>query len=107
MQGNMSNDWKTIFVTGGAGFIGSHCIVELLESGYEVVAIDNFSNSVIENNGESAALKRVEEITGKRVKFYNCDLLDKDKLQAIFNEVRIIYKNIDIEKEKKFPTNLI
>jgi UDP-glucose 4-epimerase len=79
--------WRTIFVTGGAGYIGSHCIVELLESGYNVVAIDNFANSVTEGKGESAALKRVEKITGKTVKFYNCDLLDKDKLEEIFNKV--------------------
>lgn len=79
--------WRTIFVTGGAGYIGSHCIVELLEGGYDVVAIDNFTNSVVEGKGESAALKRVEKITGKTVKFYSCDLLDRDKLQQIFNEV--------------------
>lgn len=83
------NTWKTIFVTGGAGYIGSHCIIELMESGYEVVAIDNFANSVTEGKGESAALKRVEKITGKSVKFYNCDLLDKDRLEEIFNKVLI------------------
>ena len=81
------NSWKTIFVTGGAGYIGSHCIVELLECGYDVIAIDNFANSVTEGKGESAALKRVEKITGKKVQFYNCDLLDKDKLEEVFNKV--------------------
>jgi len=79
--------WKTIFVTGGAGYIGSHCIVELLECGYDVVAIDNFANSVTETDGESAALKRVEQITGKKVTFYNCDLLDREKLETVFNQV--------------------
>ncbi|EZA46459.1 UDP-glucose 4-epimerase, partial [Ooceraea biroi] len=54
----MTGEWRTIFVTGGAGYIGSHCIVELLECGYDVVAIDNFANSVTETDGESAALKR-------------------------------------------------
>lgn len=83
----MTKDWKTIFVTGGAGYIGSHCIVELLESGYNVVAIDNFANSVTESSGESAALKRVEQITGKKVIFYNCDLIDRDKLETVFNKV--------------------
>ncbi|OXU20197.1 hypothetical protein TSAR_010400 [Trichomalopsis sarcophagae] len=83
------NAWKTIFVTGGAGYIGSHCIVELLESGYDVVAIDNFANSVTEGDGESAALRRVEKITGKTVKFYICDLLDKDKLEQVFNKHKI------------------
>lgn len=81
-------DWRTIFVTGGAGYIGSHCIVELLECGYDVVAIDNFANSVTETDGESAALKRVEQITGKKVTFYNCDLLDREKLEIVFNQVQ-------------------
>lgn len=84
----MTTDWRTIFVTGGAGYIGSHCIVELLESGYDVVAIDNFANSVTEGSGESAALKRVEQITGKKVTFYNCDLIDRDKLEVVFNKVK-------------------
>lgn len=83
----MASEWKTVFVTGGAGYIGSHCVVELLESGYDVVAIDNFANSVTEESGESSALKRVEKITGKKVNFYNCDLIDRDKLEEIFNKV--------------------
>ncbi|XP_003488377.1 UDP-glucose 4-epimerase-like isoform X2 [Bombus vosnesenskii] len=85
----MAKDWRTIFVTGGAGYIGSHCIVELLESGYDVVAIDNFANSVTESSGESAALKRVEQITGKKVTFYNCDLIDRDKLETVFKKHKI------------------
>ncbi|XP_058805160.1 UDP-glucose 4-epimerase-like isoform X2 [Phymastichus coffea] len=80
------NGWKRVLVTGGAGYIGSHCIVELLESGYEVIAIDNFVNSVTEGPGQSAALKRVQSITGKAVQFYNCDLLDKDKLAQVFGK---------------------
>lgn len=80
--------WKTVFVTGGAGYIGSHCIVELLEAGYDVVAVDNFANSVSEN-GEAVSLKRVESITGRSVRFYQCDLLDKNSLQAIFNKYKI------------------
>lgn len=87
----MTKDWRTIFVTGGAGYIGSHCIIELLESGYDVIAIDNFANSVTES-GESAALKRVEQITGKKVIFYNCDLIDRDKLEIVFNKVQNMNK---------------
>lgn len=85
----MTENWRTIFVTGGAGYIGSHCIVELLECGYDVVAIDNFSNSVVVDESESAALKRVEQITGKKVTFYNCDLIDKDSLEKVFNKHKI------------------
>ncbi|XP_046601629.1 UDP-glucose 4-epimerase isoform X1 [Neodiprion lecontei] len=85
----MSDQWKTVFVTGGAGYIGSHCVVELLECGYNVVAIDNFANSVTEDSGESSALKRVEKITGKKVTFYNCDLINKEKLEEIFNKQKI------------------
>ena len=60
----------SILVTGGAGYIGSHTCVELLNAGYEVVVVDNLCNSSEES------LKRVEEITGKTLKFYRADLLD-------------------------------
>ena len=72
-----------ILVTGGAGYIGSHTCVELLESGYEVVVIDNLSNS----NPES--LKRVEMITGKRIRFYEGDVRDEALLKTIFEENEI------------------
>lgn len=80
---------KTVFVTGGAGYIGSHCIIELLNQNYIVIAIDNFANSVTNNYGESAALKRVENITGKEVIFYKLDLLDKAALAGIFEKHNI------------------
>lgn len=69
-----------ILVTGGAGYIGSHTVVELLETGREVVVIDNLSNS------SEKALDRVEKITGKKVKFYKGDILDADILNKIFDE---------------------
>ena len=69
---------KKILVTGGAGYIGSHTIVQLLETGYEVVVVDNLVNSKIKS------LQRVEELTGKFIKFYKVDLLDKNELQKIF-----------------------
>ncbi|XP_063991660.1 UDP-glucose 4-epimerase-like [Diachasmimorpha longicaudata] len=84
----MSQPWKTVFVTGGAGYIASHCIVELLSSGYEVIAIDNFSNSV-SSSGTSAALTRVEQITGKSIKFYNCDLTNLNHLTEVFKNHKI------------------
>lgn len=82
----MRPQWKTIFVTGGAGYIGSHCIVELLQEGYEVIAVDNFVNSVDEN-GEAISLNRVRQISGKQITFYRCDLLDVKKLEEIFSKV--------------------
>ncbi|PNH21282.1 UDP-glucose 4-epimerase GalE [Lachnospiraceae bacterium] len=72
-----------ILVTGGAGFIGSHTCVELLNSGYEVVVVDNLVNSSRE------ALNRVMELTGKRLKFYEVNLLDRKKLEAVFEQEKI------------------
>lgn len=72
-----------ILVTGGAGYIGSHTCVELLEAGYDIVVVDNFLNSKRE------ALQRVSEITGQSFKFYYLDLLDKKKLEQVFIENEI------------------
>lgn len=72
-----------ILVTGGAGFIGSHTVVELQNAGYEVVVVDNLSNS------SEKSLKRVEEITGKPVKFYKADILDKPALEQVFQKESI------------------
>lgn len=73
----------SILVTGGAGFIGSHTCVELLENGYEVVVVDNLCNA-----GEES-LKRVEQITGKKVTFYKGDILDKEFLNQVFEKEEI------------------
>lgn len=70
----------SILVTGGAGYIGTHTIVELLNAGYDVIALDNFSNSRFES------LKRVKEITGKSFTFYQADLLDKLTIDRLFSE---------------------
>lgn len=78
---------KTVLVTGGAGYIGSHCVVTLQEAGYHVIALDNFANSVDDGYDGSLALKRVEKVTGKPVKFYKCDLLDTQSLDEIFQKV--------------------
>ena len=72
-----------ILVTGGAGFIGSHTVVELQEAGYDVVVVDNLSNS------SEKSLDRVKEITGKEVKFFKADILDKEALETIFKEENI------------------
>ena len=72
-----------ILVTGGAGYIGSHTCVELLNEGFEVVVIDNFSNS------KSSSLDAIKKITGKDFKFYAIDYLDKDALNKVFEENKI------------------
>ena len=69
-----------ILITGGAGYIGTHAMVEFLEAGKEIVCVDNFSNSKPE------ALERVRRITGKDFKFYKVDLLDRDALEQVFKE---------------------
>ncbi|HEY8419098.1 MAG TPA: UDP-glucose 4-epimerase GalE [Clostridia bacterium] len=69
-----------ILVTGGTGYIGSHTAIELIKAGYEIVIADNLSNSKIE------ALNRIKLITGKDVKFYQVDLLDKEGLEKVFSE---------------------
>lgn len=73
----------SILVTGGAGYIGSHTVVELLTAGYEVVVVDNLCNSSRES------IARVEDITGKNVVFYEADILDEDALEQIFAKEHI------------------
>lgn len=75
----------SILVTGGTGYIGSHTVVELQNAGFEAVIVDNLSNS------KPLVLDRIEAITGKRPKFYNADIRDKEALAKIFKE------NPDIE----------
>ena len=72
-----------ILVAGGAGYIGSHTCVELLERGYEVVVVDNLYNS------SEVALERVQEITGKTLKFYKGDILNREDLEPIFENEEI------------------
>jgi len=79
--------WKTVLITGGAGYIGSHTIVELQEAGYEVVALDNFANSVANAEGQATSLQRVEMITKQKIHFHKCDLLDVKALNQVFIEV--------------------
>ena len=73
----------SILVTGGAGYIGSHTCVEMLNAGYDVIVIDNLDNS------SSESLKRVEKITGKTVKFYEKDVRDREALREIFTDNKI------------------
>lgn len=72
-----------ILVTGGAGYIGSHTCIELLNKNYEVIVVDNFSNSNIES------IKRISKITNKNLTFYEIDLLNKEMLEKVFEENNI------------------
>lgn len=74
---------STILVTGGAGYIGSHTVIELIKAGYDAVIVDNLYNS------KKEAVKRVEQIVGKKVPLYVADILDKDALRKIFTENKI------------------
>jgi len=72
-----------ILVTGGAGYIGSHCCLDLLNEGHDIVVIDNLCNSSYES------ISRVERLTGKEISFYKSDLRDKSQVELIFNTHRI------------------
>ena len=73
----------TILVTGGTGFIGSHTCVELLDAGYDVVVVDNLSNS------KKEVIKKIEKITNKNISFYENDVCNKEALRKIFKENKI------------------
>ncbi|MDR1627158.1 MAG: UDP-glucose 4-epimerase GalE [Oscillospiraceae bacterium] len=74
---------KNVLVTGGAGYIGSHTCVELLNAGYGVISIDNYSNSAPES------INKVKKITGKNIISFNCDIRDQNKLCEIFSKYNI------------------
>jgi UDP-glucose 4-epimerase len=70
---------QTVLVTGGAGYIGSHTVLELLNTGHEVVVIDNLSNSKMES------LKRVQDLAGRKLRFVEADIRDRDSLRAVLH----------------------
>ena len=80
---NMEDTKMKILVTGGAGYIGSHTCVELLNAGYDVVVMDNLYNA------SEKAIERVEQITGKKVTFYKTDMLDREGVKKIFDNEKI------------------
>ena len=73
----------SILVTGGAGFIGSHTVVELMNAGYDVVIVDNLINA------SEKSIERIEQIVGKKVKFYKVDINDRDGLNEVFDKEQI------------------
>lgn len=74
---------KKILVTGGAGYIGSHCCVVLLEAGYDIIVVDNLANS------SRKSLEKVREITGKEIEFFELDLRDRENLEKLFKNNKI------------------
>ena len=73
---------KSVLVTGGMGYIGSHTVIELIKNDFEPVIVDNLSNSSV------SVLDRLEKITGTRPKFYKIDLCDKKNLEKVFKKHR-------------------
>ena len=73
-----------ILVTGGAGYIGSHTVVELMQEGHEVVIVDNFYNSKPE------ALDNITKITGKRPAFYEVDCCDEEAMEKVFQNIKLM-----------------
>lgn len=85
----MSGTGKTILVTGGGGYIGSHCIVELLKEDFDVIVVDNFVNCIKGPSSYPESLVRVQKLTGKSLTFYEADLVDKDSLRQVFSKHQI------------------
>ena len=85
---------KKLLVTGGAGYIGSHTVVELLNAGYEVVVYDNLSNS------SPISLDRVFQITGKRALLIEGDIQDEQKLDEIFAQLRRCNTRFNLQETK-------
>ncbi|NP_001187764.1 UDP-glucose 4-epimerase [Ictalurus punctatus] len=77
---------QKVLVTGGGGYIGSHCVVELIEAGYQPVVIDNFSNAVRGENELPESLRRIETFLNTKIEFQELDLLDKSGLEKIFSQ---------------------
>lgn len=93
----------TVLVTGGAGYIGSHTVLEMLNAGYNVICVDNLCNAY--SGGASKlpeALNRVQEITGKKVNFYRVDITDREQVRSVFQEVSIEKTRLKWHVSKSF-----
>ncbi|TKR95389.1 hypothetical protein L596_009565 [Steinernema carpocapsae] len=85
-QSNVRPNAMHVLVTGAAGFIGSHTVLELLQAGHKVYAIDNFSNSIQDAKGKAISLERVSELTGKEIPFEKVDVTKIEELDAVFKQ---------------------
>ncbi|KAJ6655597.1 hypothetical protein lerEdw1_004949 [Lerista edwardsae] len=79
---------EKILVTGGAGYIGSHCVLELVEAGYTPVVIDNFHNAIRGGQHKPESIQRVQDLVGKEILFQELDVLDEQGLQELFKKHR-------------------
>jgi len=77
---------RTILVTGGGGYIGSHCVLSLLNSGYDVIVLDNYSNCQKGAGNVPASLIQVQNLAGKQIQFYEADLIDYDSIKKPFQK---------------------
>ncbi|XP_072038239.1 LOW QUALITY PROTEIN: UDP-glucose 4-epimerase-like [Amphiura filiformis] len=84
-----SKDSRCVLVTGGAGYIGSHCAVEILQAGHDVIIIDNCCNAVTGTGGIPESIHRVCQITGKQVKYHQVDIVDIEALRDVFSKYSI------------------
>lgn len=88
---------KTVLVTGGAGYVGSHTVVELLKQNYNVISIDNLVNAFAASpNEKPEAIKRVECLTGKTVTCYTIDIRNRENLDELFKKVRNHFRRFEI-----------
>jgi UDP-glucose 4-epimerase len=79
---------QTILITGGAGYIGSHTILELLNAGYEVICVDNGCNAYVDPDKQfPESLRRVQELTGKKITFCKVDIRNREELDEVFRKV--------------------
>ena len=78
----------TVLVTGGAGYIGSHTILEMLNADYNIICVDNLCNAYSSGSSKlPEAILRVQELTGKKVHFYNVDITDREQVRSVFQGV--------------------
>ncbi|PWA16363.1 hypothetical protein CCH79_00004647 [Gambusia affinis] len=77
---------EKVLVTGGAGYIGSHCVVELIEAGYQPVVVDNYSNAVRGEGNVAESIRRIEKLLNTSIEFHELDLLDRPALEKLFNK---------------------